>query len=216
MSGICKVVIIDKYPLFSSGIKSILFKNGQFHIVGEVESHRKLKGVLFKESVDVIIYDIVHSKYAGLKSLKVIQRKYPKIPVLLIVSQDLSNYYTEYCQLGAKGFVSIESGEAALIEAIQALHRGNVYFPDQFKKTYRKVISGKIDKPSLENSHPLTARETSILRLFCQGLTYKEIGVRLFISPRTVETHKNNIQSKLRVNSTAEMIRYAYVNQLIV
>lgn len=210
----CKIAILDNFPLFTSGLKSILYEVNYFEIIAEAEKHGELIKLIGNSKPDILIFDILHSHNAGLKSLRILNRKFPNVPVLLIVSEEFSDYFSEYAQFGGKGFIFKEDRGTDLIEAVKTLCRGEIYFPAESRKRYR-LAAYKLDKPSINKIHDLTNREITILKLFCRGLTYREIGEKLFISHRTVETHKKNILRKIKAGSKAEMIRYAYHNQIV-
>ncbi|MDX8341413.1 response regulator transcription factor [Draconibacterium sp. IB214405] len=208
----CKLAILDKFTLFASGIESILKITNDCEIVHATSCEELFKQ--FKDSApDVIIIDVIHGDNSGMRSIKKIRRTYPQIPVLLILSQNYSDCFEEYIRLGVKGFVFNDASGKDLIEAIKRLKEGGEFFRkkvwDIFKTSIQRRKYGK------KKSQFLTDREVSVLKLFSSGLTYKEIGARLNISPRTVETHKRNILAKLKINTTADMVKYAYRNHII-
>ncbi len=209
----CKVAILDKFTLFASGIESILKDtNGWDEIVLAVDPddlYKKLKNV----KPDVIIADIIHGDNSGMKALKKLKRIYPKVPVLLILSQQYSESFEEYIRLGVKGFVFNDATGKDLVEAIKTLKNGGEFFRRKVWDMFKSSIQKR--KYSKKKEQTLTDREVTVLKLFSNGLTYKEIGTRLNISPRTVETHKRNILSKLKINSTADMVRYAFRHHIL-
>ena len=171
---------------------------------------------LKQSNPDVLIFDIIHSERDELTIIRKIKQRNSRLPMLLIVNKDHVEYFEDYIALGVNGLVCSSSGGEELIRAVQNIYNGEDYFPPKvwtllkdYLRTKRKDII-----PERESGSVLSARELSILRLFCKGLTYKEIGVTLDISPRTVETHKKNISTKIKVRSTAEMVEYAFQNNL--
>ena len=211
----CKIAILENYSLFGSGIRSILNEIDDFNIVAEVKDVIELAPEFQTVKPDVIIMDIIHCGDDGVKSVKKIRRNYSGVPVLLILSDDYTCNFEEYIAQGVKGFVFNDAGSGDLVTAIKTLKKGEDYFPAKvwlllkdYLRTHKnyKVLNGK--------SEILTNREISVLKMFCKGLTYKEIGSNLNISPRTVESHKKNILKKLNINSTAEMVQYAIQNNL--
>lgn len=210
----CKVAILDKFTLFSSGIQSILTNVKDIDMLVKAETYNDLVKRLKNVNPDVIIIDVIHGDNSGMRSIKKIRRAYPKTPVLLILSQNYSDCFEEYIRLGVKGFIFNDANGKDLIEAIKKLKNGGEFFRkkvwDIFKTSIQKRKYGK------KKAHKLTDREVAVLKLFANGLTYKEIGERLRISPRTVETHKRNILSKLKINTTADMVRYGFHHHIIV
>lgn len=209
----CKVAILERFTLLGAGIKSILQQLSEYEVIVQAETIDSLLKQLKGKSPDVFIVDIVHGDNAGLKPLRKIRRHFPKVPVLLLVSQNYSDCFEEYIRLGVKGFVLSDAEGKDLVEAIHVLRNGGEYFKKKVWEIFRSAIQKR--KYQKRDQHILTDREIAVLRLFSRGLSYKEIGASLNISPRTVETHKRNILSKLKINTTADMVRYAYRNQIL-
>jgi len=209
----CKIAIIEKFTLFGMGIESILHEKETFGIIVQAKNIDELIKKTKDKIPDVIIFDILHGENSGVKVLRKIRRKYPEVPVLLIVSQSYSDCFEEYIRLGAKGFVFNNSEGKELSDAIKKLKQGEEYFTKRVWDIFKDSIRARKYKKK-EEQH-LTDREEDVLKLFSQGMTYKEIGVNLNISPRTVETHKRNILSKLKISSTADMVRYALRNHIL-
>lgn len=213
----CKIALLENFSLFSSGIKPALHKINHFEIIAEAKTIDKFIIQLDKNNKpDVIIFDVIHCLDEGVKTLKRIKRSFAKTPILLIVSEDYTYCFEEYIELGVRGFVFHDSSPEILIKAIKKLKNGEDYFRKNVWLLLKDFIrSHKSGKSSKEKKSILTKREVSVVKLFCNGLTYKEIGSNLNISPRTVETHKKNIQTKLKVNSTAEMVKFAFNNHIV-
>lgn len=212
----CRIAILENYTLFSSGIKPILVETNEFEIIGEAKNVDEFL-IKFEDSQpEVIVFDIIHCENEGVKPIKKLKRNFSKTPILLVVSEDYANYFEEYIALGVKGFVFKDASCSELIKAIKKIKNGEDYFRKNVWMVLKNFIrSRKTGKYAKEKKSILTNRELSVIKLFCQGLTYKEIGVGLNISPRTVETHKKNILSKLNLKSTAEMVKYALSNQIL-
>lgn len=209
----CKVAILDKFTLFASGIQSILSNAIDIDVIVKAESYNDLVKELKNVNPDIIIIDIIHGDNSEMRSIKKIRRAYPKIPVLLVVSQNYSDCFEEYIRLGVKGFVFNDSDSGELVEAIKKLEKGGEFFQKKVWTIFKTSIQKrKYKKRELKK---LTDREVTVLKLFSIGLTYKEIGTKLHISPRTVESHKRNILSKLKINSTADMVRYAFHHHIL-
>lgn len=212
----CKIALLENYSLFNSGIKPILSEINHFEIIAEAKTIDKFLIQLDKNRPDVIIFDVIHCQNEGLKQLKKIKRSFSKIPVLLIVSEEYTYCFEEYIELGVRGFVFHDSSQEVLIKAIKKIKNGEDYFRKNVWLLLKDFIrSHKSDKSVQKKKSVLTKREVSVMKLFCNGLTYKEIGSNLNISPRTVETHKKNIQTKLKVNSTVEMVKFAFNNHIV-
>lgn len=213
----CKIAILENYSLFHSGIKPVLEGIDEYEIIAEAKKVYLLLQMLHKNKPDVIIIDVIHCDKEGIRPVKQLKRKYPKIPILLIVSKDYAHHFVDYIGLGVNGLIFSNSNPSKLITAVKKLKNGEDFFPQKvwllLKNLFRKNSKLMVAENKIMNE--LTNREMSVLQLFCKGKTYKEIGTLLNISPRTVESHKKNISSKLEIKSTAEMVEYAIQNNLI-
>ena len=210
-----KVAVLERFTLFGSGIAAILEKADCFDVIIQAE-HMDGLLTMVKEAtpeVDVIVVDVIHGENSGMKPIKKIRRECRNIPVLLIVSQNYADCFEEYIRLGVKGFIFNNSRGQDLVRAIKKLKEGKEYFGKPVWEIFKRSIQAR--KYKKKKDQVLTDREVAVLKLFSQGLSYKEIGVKLNISPRTVETHKRNILSKLKISSTADMVKYAYRNHII-
>lgn len=212
----CKIAILENYSLFCSGIKPVLEQINDFEIVAEVKDVGDLLPLISKTNPGVVIIDVLHCNKEGLIPVKKIKRKSSKLPILLIVNEDYAIHFEDYIALGINGLVFSNSSEKKLIAAVKALNHGEDYFPNRVWLLIKNILRKKRVEVAVEkeNTSLLTKRETSVLELVCKGYTHKEIGASLNISPRTVETHKKNIASKLDVRSTAEMVEYAIQNHI--
>ena len=211
----CKIIIVDNYPLFSSGLTSILKIYTDFTILCEVRNADDLRRIGQDLNPDVIIIDILHLDNGGIKPIKKIRKTYPSKPILLILSDNYNIYFEEYIRSGVKGFIFKEAKPEEFINAIKKLHGGEDYFSNKVWMLLKELIrSQSTNVKQKTGSFNLSDRELSVLKHFCQGLTYKEIGNRLHISSRTVESHKKNIQSKLNLKSTVEMVKFAMANNI--
>ena len=143
-------------------------------------------------------------------------RVFPGVPLLLIIAREYSECFKDYIDFGTKGFVYADDSPDELNKAIQVVCSGKEFFKEYVIKYWIDADSKTIKKTKRRKSktNSLSPREIEIVKLFCDGLTYREIGKKLFISHRTVETHKNNILKKLKLKSKSEMIKYATRNNL--
>ncbi|WP_167614505.1 helix-turn-helix transcriptional regulator [Maribellus sediminis] len=208
----CKIAVLERFTLLGSGIASILSNEKECEVV-LAKTKEELVRKLDDSIPDVIVIDIIHNENSGFKPIKRFRRIYPHVPVLLIVSASYADCFEEYIRLGVKGFIFNSSDRDELRRAIKKLMNGGEYFTDKVWKIFKSSIQTRKHKPVHQK---LTDREVAVLKLFSSGLTYKEIGSELSISPRTVETHKRNILSKLKINSTADMVKYAYRNNILI
>ncbi len=207
MKSTCKIAILESYALYSSGIKSLLTVSDDMEVIAEGVNVESLAGKLHNKAPDIILIDLLHCFNSGPSTVKKTRKHFPDVPLLLITRYEHSKSFPEYLAIGANGFVFIHEGPGKLLNSIRLLCDGKI--------SIKNDDIGENVKNLLKDNPVLTEREINVLKLFCNGLTYKQIGEKLYISPRTVESHKKNILSKLKVSSTAEMIKYASRNKLL-
>jgi DNA-binding NarL/FixJ family response regulator len=209
------IFILADFSIFSGGIKCILEKAG-FHLLGEARHWENLFDALIKVTPDIIILNLIPYPDICKEQLRKIRNNYPDIPLLVIVKEGYADFFKEFILLGIKGFLFNNATPGELIKAVIQITMGKEYFPPGILNLVKETLNMNnthaqaVDYPNL-----LTSREITICKLFCKGLTYKEIGAELYISPRTVESHKKNILFKLKIKTTADIVKYALQNHLI-
>lgn len=211
----CKIAIIERYPLFSSGLTKILNEVEDFNVIAETENADKMHQNLAELTPNVIVFDIHDYSNGGISSIKKLRRLYPGTPLLLITSEENGIYFEEYISLGVMGLILNNASSDQLIKAIHKLENGEDYIKSDIWNILKDHLrSGSSGLFSARLKPILSEREKDVAKLFCEGLSYKEIGNRLNISPRTVESHRNNILSKLELNSLTDLIKYSLKNSL--
>lgn len=192
-----------------------MLENKELEVLGEVRHWQELFEILKSITPEVILLDLLHYNDSTIESLEKLRNEYPKIPVLLLVNEDLAHLFRDFILMGIPGIVYGNASLSELISAIEAVATGNEYFPNGiFKILMETLHSDRVNKKTLRHQYLLTPRETAVCKLFCNGLTYKEVGSELKISSRTVETHRRNIFAKLKIKSTAELVKYAILHNL--
>jgi len=209
-----RILLTDDHHLIREGIRMMLSKADNIEVVGEANSGAEAIAYVNKnaENVDLILMDINMPEINGIEATQIITDKYPNIKVLAFTMHEEETYITKMIKAGASGYVLKSSGKAELVKAIERVSLGNKHYSNKVSVTM--INSMMSDEKTKETE--LSEREIEVLHHIAQGATSKEAGEKLFISNRTVESHRRNILSKLDIKSTAEMIAYALKNNLIV
>lgn len=195
------IIIIDDHKIIREGLRILLKPYPEFRILAEGGSWTALTELLLHHNPDTLILDL---KLPGGDSLALIpdlRFSHPDMKILLMSGEWNSQLVCIAEGLKVQGIVAKESGIEMLLLALQHLLEDRI-FKDPF------LISLQEEGDTMDIDQ-LSQREIEVMRGFAQGKTYKEIGKLLFISPRTVETHKNNILKKMKWDTTHEMILYA-------
>ncbi len=206
-----KIIIADDHQLFREGITSLLAANEDFEVIASVNNGKELIDFIAKGEIPhVILLDLSMPEVDGFEVLKYVKSKHPAIKSIALSMHDDGNYIVKCVRLGAFGYLLKNADMDELILAITTVVNGKKYF--------NNAISEKmINNMSLEGSQvkKLSSKESEILELIAEGLTTKEIADKLFISTRTVETHRANMIKKLEVKNSAELIRKAIALHLL-
>ncbi len=206
------VAIADDHALFADGIASMLSTLPNVQINERFSDGKQLCDWLRHNRVDLVLMDFQMPVMDGLQAMKVIQETHPEIKVLMLSMHGNPLLVQEAMKLGARGFLMKSADKEEFQLAVQKILAGGKYFSSELME---KILS----KHSTESSNPgetqLTEREIEIVREVAAGLSSQEIADKLFISVRTVETHRKNIMSKLDVKNMAGLVRFALVNGLI-
>jgi DNA-binding NarL/FixJ family response regulator len=210
-----RVLITDDHAVFRSGLRALLEKEPSFEVVGEAGSGIETLRALDHLPVDVLLLDISMPGLPGARTAQEALRKRPNLAVVVLTMHEDEYYLQELLRIGVRGYVLKKSTGTELVHAIRAAYRGDSYIDPALAHL---VISPYVGKPStreLGHLGLLTPREQEVCRLLAYGYTNAEVARQLFISDRTVETHRNNIMGKLDLKSRAELVRFAIDNGLL-
>ena len=206
-----KIAIADDHQLFREGLIGLLAKYDSFEVVADFANGKTLLAYLQREaSPDILLLDLTMPEMDGFTVLQRLKKDFPNIRTIVISMHDDGNYIVQCVKAGAHGYVLKNADEEELVTSIRKAYQGEKYFKPE--------ISAKIyDNMSVKASFPekLTKREVEILELISEGFTTKEVAQRMFISTRTVETHRANMMKKLNVKNTAELIKRSTQLKLI-
>jgi DNA-binding NarL/FixJ family response regulator len=202
-----KLLIADNHLIIRDGIKLMLKKNLEFEIVAEASNGSEAIDFIASNpnAIDVILMDINMPVMNGIEATQFITDHYPNINVLALTMHAEEIYIVNTIKAGALGYILKESGIDELIAAIKSVAAGDKYYSNDVSVTMINLLMNGGNTKASE----LSERETEVLSYIAVGSTSKEVGVKLHISVRTVETHRRNILAKLELKNTAEIVRYA-------
>lgn len=217
-----KVLLVDDHKIIRDGLKAILMGSSNVNIVGECNNGQEALQYLEENQPDVIMMDINMPVMNGIEASKIIVEKYPNVKILALTMHQEESYISKILGEGVHGYILKNSGRKDLVNAIQKVHEGGTYFSEEVSSImmnkYMKGTSGSTKsspRANLITIEDLTRREIEILQLIVEEFTNVEIGERLFISPRTVDTHRRNLLQKIGVKNTAGLVKYAIQNNLV-
>ena len=210
-----RVMIADDHKIFRDGIKSILEKGKDMEVVEEAAKGSEVIEKVSKASIDVIVLDIDMGKPNGIEIAEIISKEYPDINILILSMMGLHDFIIQALEKGAIGFILKNAGKDEMLSAIRTVAKGDSYF----SKEVSAILIEHLNKPRATRKRiadiPLSARELEVLKLIVQENSNPEIAEKLFISIRTVDTHRRNLLEKLGVKNTAGLVKYAIQKGLI-
>ena len=210
-----KIVLADDHGVVRKGLRSLINEMEGFDIIGEATDGEQALKMVKELSPDILITDISMPKLNGLELLDVIKSENLEVNVLILSMYEDEEYVLAAIEAGASGYVHKDADDDELLKAIENIGNGCVYYGNSIKNIMaKKIKQSKVY--DAERSSALTSREQEILKLIVKGQSNKEIAVKLFISTRTVDTHRNNIMRKLKVRNAAELVRIAIQKRLCV
>ncbi|GEL11645.1 two component transcriptional regulator, LuxR family [Flavobacterium glycines] len=206
-----KLIIADDHELFRNGLAELLRKHDDIKIVKSVADGLELMELVNTQfEADIVLLDITMPNRDGFAVLKELKALNSNIKPIVISMHDDGNYIAKCAKMGAYGYLLKNTDESELIVAIRSVAIGKKYFSAEISE---KMINFMSEQSISENI--LSNKETEVLGLIAKGLTTKEIAAKLFVSSRTIETHRANILKKLEVKNTAELIKKAAKMNLV-
>lgn len=210
------VLLADDHNIVRYGISSILNTSPDIHIVAEASDGVEAVNMFQQHQPDVCIIDISMPNMNGLESTRQILRISPGARVIIMTMHLNEEYLNQVLGAGASGYLLKNTNKTDLINSIRRVYNGEKVFSTSVSELMTQSYirqSKKQDSPTKSGAGiHLTKRENEILKLIAEGQTSQAIATRLFISPRTVDTHRANLMQKLNVKNSAALVRYAVEN----
>ncbi len=203
------IFIVDDHQMMVDGVKLMIEGNANYTVIGESTKPLEVLDALNKLAVDVLITDIDMPGMTGVELTRLVKNKLPHIKILALSMFSDSAIIVEMIDAGISGYILKNSGKKELIEALNKIVDGQNYFAQDI--TLQLTKSFKRHQDDIK----LTDREIEIIRLIEQDLSTRDIADQLFISERTVETHRKNILSKTNTHTVVGLLKYAYERKII-
>jgi two-component system response regulator NreC len=201
-----RVLIVDDHAVVRSGLRRVLEAEDDIEVVGEAGD---MQGAVFEaraQKPDVVLMDVVMPGASGIEATPAVLQEAPEAKVLILSMQDDPRYVREAFEAGASGYVLKEAADAEVVGAIREVAGGGRYVHPSLGA---RMVSAAAEERARVDADPLSEREHEVLRLLALGHTNQEIAKMLYLSVRTVETHRAHIMQKLRLTTRAELVRYA-------
>ncbi len=207
-----QVLIVDDHAVVRSGLRMLLDAEDDLKVVGEAGD---LRNAVFEARAlkpDVILMDVVMPGGSGIEATSAVLKEAPEAKVLVLSMQDDPRYVREAFSAGASGYVLKEAADAEVVDAVREVASGGRYVHPELGA---RLVAAEADEQAKADADPLSDREREVLRLLALGHTNQEIATMLYLSVRTVETHRAHIMQKLRLETRAELVRHAIDHGLL-
>jgi two-component system response regulator NreC len=207
MADTVKILLADDHAMFRAGLRALLEAEGRFEVIGEVSNGDEAVDQVRIQKPDVVVMDLSMPGTNGLDATRRIAALGLPTRVLVLTVHAEEEYLVPVVEAGASGYLTKTSADTDLIEAIKVVARGEVYLPPKATTLLlRQYKAADGDDPSLKD---LSSREQEVLALTAEGFSSREIGEKLFISPKTVDTYRARIMEKLGLHHRSELVRFA-------
>lgn len=205
-----RIMIVDDHQILREGLRKLIDDHPRFEVVGEARNGRDAVRQARQLSPDLVIMDVAMADMNGIEATRQIKAQLPDTQVLGLSMHSDSRYVKQMLEAGALGYLLKENAFDEIITALDSVSQGRMYVsPEASGSLLQDMASGE---PGRADDSPLTARERETLQLIAEGFSTAQIAERLFVSTKTVETHRKKIMDKLELYSVAELTKYAVRN----
>jgi DNA-binding NarL/FixJ family response regulator len=204
-----RILIVDDHPLVREGLIGLLAAQSDFVVCGEASGIAEAREVVAATIPDVAIIDLTLSDGNGVELIKELKAKWGRLKLLVLSMHDESLFAERALRAGAVGYVSKQEASRTIVQAVRTILSGKLYLSPNMTElvVQRAFIAGAdLTRPAVDR---LTDREREVFELIGQGLSSRQIAVKLEVSPKTIETHREHIKDKLELTTGSELTRYA-------
>ncbi len=209
------IILADDHQVVRKGLKALLSAEQDFNIVGEAGDGLETVKLVEQLQPDVLILDLMMAGINGLEVTRQLNKKNPRTGIVILSMHSNEAYVLEALRSGARAYILKESPPEELVRAIREVSSGRRYLSSPLTERAIEAYTQRTEVKPMDPYEQLTTREREILQLTAQGRTNAEIAARLYISPRTVETHRTNLMRKLELHNHAQLIQFAIQHGII-
>ncbi len=200
-----KIVLADDHKILRDGLRNIIEKVTNFKVIGEADNGREALKICSELKPDIVIMDVAMPELNGIEATRQIVQENPECKVIALSMHSDKRFITGMFKAGAFGYMLKDSASNDLIKAIKTVSANQKYVCTKISG----IILNELVNNSMEEETGLSQREKEILQLIAEGKSSKEIGELLFLSSKTVDTHRKNIMDKLELRTLPELTKYA-------
>jgi DNA-binding NarL/FixJ family response regulator len=212
-----RILIADDHEIFLDSLSMLIATFPDVEVVGNCKNALEALDFLQNQTIDLLVTDYKMPQMSGIELTLQLRQKYPKIKVLMLSVSEEAEMIREAFQAGVWGYMMKKSGKGELQKAVESIKNGQRYFSESVVfELMRLGLTDNIPQNEISQEfNQLTEREIEIIKLITNELSSQEIAEKLFIAPKTVETHRHNILKKLGLKNTVGLTKYALKNGLV-
>ena len=203
------MLLVDDHPIVRQGLAQLINREPDLTVCGEADSAHQALALLRTLKPDLAVIDVSLADRNGIDLLKDVKLRAPDLPVLVLSMHHESLYAERALHAGARGYVMKQEAPDRVPAALRTILAGEVYVSEKMAARMLRAISDPRTKAAASPVERLSDRELEVFRLIGQGYSTSEIAGQLFLSPKTVETHREHIKDKLKLSKKGELLRYA-------
>lgn len=204
-----KVLLVDDHAILREGLRMVLDAQSGITVVGEAGDGRQALEMVQNLQPDVVVMDIAMPNMNGAEATRQIKRRFPRIRVVVLTMHENQHYLAQIVNAGATACVLKRSAGTELVTAVRAAARGESYFSPTMASMMLDVYRKRLMEEGSDELALLTEREREVLQLVAEGKTSQAIADQLFVSIKTVQTHRMHIMEKLDAHDRTELVRHA-------
>ena len=214
-----KIAFLNKYPVLCDALTSWMNDVDDIEVVGCSNNFDALFKFLVLNQVNIVIPVLYNLDSSDIDNVRKLVQRFTKVKVLVLTLYNNEKFILKLIKAGAKGHLGSDTGKSDFLEAVYTLRNGYEYYAKTITNfLLNSYLNDQGDIKEMEKERRkqnISPREMEVLKLFAEGMTNREIADKLFISVRTVETHKNNIMRKINLKTTVDLVKFALKNNII-
>lgn len=204
-----KILIADDHSMFAEGVESLLSSEADFELCGKANSAAEALRLVDMQKPDVLLLDINLPDQSGLEVCKQVRQLWPDVKIMALTMFNDESYISAMLNMGAQGYLLKNTGKAELSSAIRTLAAGKTYFCQEATDTVMRSLMRERTAGAPKEAPKISRREKEVLKLIVNERTTQEIAAELFISEKTVESHRAALLAKLGARNTAGLVKAA-------
>lgn len=204
-----RILLADDHKIFRDGVRSILEKEPDLEVVDEASNGTEVLEKINQQPVDVLVLDIDIGSPNGIEITEMISKTHPETKILILSMMGLHDFVIQALEKGAIGFLLKNTGKDEVLTAIRSIAKGDSYFSKEVSAILIEQLNKPVSSRRKSADIPISPRELEVLKLIAEEYSNSEIAEKLFISIRTVDTHRRNLLEKLDVKNTAGLVKFA-------